>query len=107
MALQASGDLDLGFQVGDHACAFYSSSSNSLDDIVVDYLSAGLQAGHKCFGMVDTPSSVRDRIPGDLYDLDIFDGDTVMYVLRTHPQIYVNGIIITNPHYIPADQLTG
>ena len=193
MARQASGDLDLGFQVGDHVCAFYSSSSNSLDDIVVDYLSAGLQAGHKCFGMVDTPASVRDRIPGDLvsrdgmlhiltedeaympdghfskdafvrgmkakvtealadgyesfravgdesfivrnavdinewfaaeaelneivpdyphfffclYDLDIFDGDTVMYVLRTHPRIYVNGMVITNPHYTPADQLPG
>jgi hypothetical protein len=191
MAPRAATDPDLGFQVGDHVCAFYSSSSNSLDEIVVDYLSAGLQAGHKCFCMVDTPSAVRDRIPGDLvsrdgmlhiltedeaympdgqfskdafistmkamvqgafaegydrfravgdesflvrnsvdinewfaaesalntivpdyphfffclYDLDIFDGDTVMYVLRTHPRIYVNGIIITNPHYIPADQL--
>jgi hypothetical protein len=34
-----------------------------------------------------------------LYDLDLFDGDTVMYVLRTHPRIYVNGIIIDNPHH--------
>ena len=34
-----------------------------------------------------------------LYDLDLFDGDTVMYVLRTHPRVYVNGIIIGNPHY--------
>jgi hypothetical protein len=184
---------DLGFQTGDHVCAFYSGSSNSLDDIVVDYLSQGLQAGHKCFGMVDEPSAVRGRIPGDLiardgmlhvltedeaympdgrfskdafitsmrsmvtealsegyghfravgdesfiirhsvdigewfaaeaelntitpdfphfffclYDLELFDGDTVMYVLRTHPRIYVNGIVITNPHYIPAGQLPG
>jgi hypothetical protein len=30
-----------------------------------------------------------------------------MYVLRTHPRIYVNGIVITNPHYLPADQLPG
>jgi hypothetical protein len=184
---------DLGFQTGDHVCAFYNGSSNSLDDIVVDYLSQGLQAGHKCFGMVDEPSAVRGRIPGDLiardgmlhvltedeaympdgrfskdafitsmrsmvtealsegyghfravgdesfiirhsvdigewfaaeaelntitpdfphfffclYDLELFDGDTVMYVLRTHPRIYVNGIVITNPHYTPADQLPG
>jgi hypothetical protein len=42
-----------------------------------------------------------------LYDLELFDGDTVMYVLRTHPRIYVNGILITNPHYTPADQLSG
>jgi MEDS: MEthanogen/methylotroph, DcmR Sensory domain len=40
-----------------------------------------------------------------LYDLDLFDGDTVMRVLRTHPRIYVNGIIIANPHYVPAGQL--
>jgi hypothetical protein len=30
-----------------------------------------------------------------------------MYVLRTHPRIYVNGIVITNPHYLPADRLLG
>ena len=192
MVVRAPGDPDLGFRVGDHVCAFYNGSNNSLGDIVVGYLSAGLQAGHKCFGMVEDPSSVRDRIPRDLvsrdgmlriltedeaympdgtfskdafigrmetlvqaafadgydrfravgnesfiirhgvdikewfaaeselnvivpdyphfffclYDLDLFDGDTVMYVLRTHPRIYVNGVIITNPHYVPADQLT-
>src|SRR5579862_8171739 len=57
---------DLEFQIGDHVCAFYNASSNSVDDIVVDYLSKGLQAGHKCFGMVDDPSSVQARIPGEL-----------------------------------------
>ena len=184
---------DFGFQTGDHVCAFYNGSSNSLDDIVVDYLSKGLEAGNKCFGMVDEPSSVHGRIPrelvgrdgmlsvltedeaympdghfskdtfirnmramvqealadgydsfravGDesfivrnavdisewfaaeaelntivpdyphfffcLYDLEQFDGDTVMYVLRTHPRIYVNGVVITNPHYLPADQPPG
>ena len=187
MVLRAESP-ELGFQIGDHVCAFYNSSSNSVDDIVVDYLSRGLAAGHKCFGMVDEPSSVQGRIPGELvsrtgmlrvltedeaympdghfskdtfirnmtemvteafaegydrfravgdesflinnavdlnewfaaeselnkilpdyphfffclYDLDLFDGDTVMYVLRTHPRIYVNGIVITNPHYLPA-----
>jgi hypothetical protein len=190
---QAQENPGLGFQPGDHVCAFYNSSTNSVDDIVVDYISKGLRAGHKCFGMVDTPDTVQGRIPRDLitrdgslniltedeaympdghfskdafigametmvheafaegydrfravgdesfiirnsvdmkewfaaeaalstlvpdyphfffclYDLDLFGGDTVMYVLRTHPRIYVNGIIITNPHYIPADQLPG
>ena len=37
-----------------------------------------------------------------LYDLDLFDGEMVMYVLKTHPRIFVNGMIITNPHYIPS-----
>ena len=41
-----------------------------------------------------------------LYDLDLFDGDTVMYVLRTHPRVYVNGIVISNPHY-QADPAAG
>jgi hypothetical protein len=191
LAQHASDTPELGFRLGDHVCAFYNGST-SLDDIVVDYLSQGLRDGHKCFGMVDTPSTVRDRIPADLvsredslriltedeaympdghfskdafirqmkdmvqgafadgyerfravgdesfivrnsvdigewfaaeaelneivpdyphfffclYDLDLFDGDTVMYVLKTHPRIYVNGIVITNPHYVPADQLS-
>jgi hypothetical protein len=34
-----------------------------------------------------------------LYDLDLFDGGTIMHVLRTHPKVYVNGILISNPHY--------
>ena len=33
-----------------------------------------------------------------LYDLDVFDGGTIMHVLRTHPRVYVNGILIDNPH---------
>jgi hypothetical protein len=41
-----------------------------------------------------------------LYDLDQFDGSTIMRVLRTHPRVYVNGILIDNPHY-QADQVPG
>jgi hypothetical protein len=41
-----------------------------------------------------------------LYDLDLFDGAAVMHVLRTHPRVYVNGIIIGNPHY-QADPFPG
>ena len=42
-----------------------------------------------------------------LYNLDLFDGETVMYVLKTHPRIFVNGMIITNPYYVPARQFPG
>jgi hypothetical protein len=190
---RAADHPDLDFKLGDHVCAFYNGGTNSLDDIVVDYISRGLRDGHKCFCMVDEPSTVRDRIPpelvarpdalriltedeaympdghfsseafistmeglvgdafaagytrfravGDesfiirnsvslgewfaaeaelnnlvpdyphfffcLYDLDLFDGDTVMHVLRTHPRIYVNGMVINNPHYSPADRPPG
>ena len=41
-----------------------------------------------------------------LYDPDVFDGGTIMHVLRTHPRVYVNGILIDNPHY-QADPLPG
>lgn len=37
-----------------------------------------------------------------LYDLDQFDGAAVMHVLRTHPRVYVNGILLGNPHYQAA-----
>jgi hypothetical protein len=192
MTIPASQDPSLGFLPGDHVCAFYSSSRNVLDDIVVDYITKGLAAGNKVFCMVDQPSAVQGRIlpklvardgmlniltedeaymphghfskdtfirnmqamvleafahgydsfraVGDesfiirngvdigewfaaeselnsivpdyphfffcLYDLDQFDGGTVMHVLRTHPRVYVNGILIDNPHY-QADQLPG
>lgn len=183
---------DLGFQVGDHVCAFYNEGGNALDDIFVDYVSKGLQAGNKCvsFSFADTASSVRGRIPGELvqregilqfvtdaeailddggfskdalirkmeamvkealsdgyerfwvicdvafvvqnelpiknwfafeaivnefaprypqflmclYNLDRFSGEMVMNVLQTHPRLFVNGIIIPNPHYVPPRQ---
>jgi hypothetical protein len=184
---------DLVFQPGDHICAFYNGGENLLDDIVVDFVSTGLQAGNKCICFMDSPSSVRDRIPGELmpkddilqffteeegylpeghfstdsflrgmeaavkgtlsegyerlwligdttvvirkaidlktwfatesqvsefaprypqfimclYNLDLYDGETVMYVLRTHTRIYVNGLIIANPYYIPKRQFLG
>jgi hypothetical protein len=193
MSLRASDIAELGFQVGDHVCAFYNGGGNSLDGIIVDYVSKGLRAGNKCVCMIDTASSVRDRIPGELvsrdgilqfltedeaylpegyfskdtfirkmeatvkeafsdgydrfravgdvsfivrnavdiktwfaaeselnkiapqyphflfclYNLDLFDGETVMYVLKTHPRIFVNGLIITNPYYIPTRQFLG
>jgi DcmR-like sensory protein len=42
-----------------------------------------------------------------LYDLDLFDGEAVMYVLQTHPRIFVSGMIITNPYYIPRRRFPG
>jgi hypothetical protein len=77
MTIPAAQDPSLGFVPGDHVCASYRSSRNVLDDIVVDYITKGLPGGNKVCC---------------LYDLDLFDGDTVMHVLRTHPRVYVNGI---------------
>jgi hypothetical protein len=175
MSLHAPDIPEFGFRVGDHICAFYNEGGDSLDDIIVDYVCKGLQAGDKCVCMIDTASSVRDRIPGELvsrdgilqfvtedegylpeghfskdtfirsleamvqgvlsarnavdmkswvaaesevnelaprypqflmclYNLNLFDGEAVMYVLKTHPRIFVNGMIIANPYYIPRRQ---
>jgi MEDS: MEthanogen/methylotroph, DcmR Sensory domain len=192
MTIPAAQDAGLGFVPGDHVCAFYNGSRNMLDDIVVDYVTKGLQAGNRVFCMVDDPAAVQGKIPaqlvardgmlnvltedeaympdghfsrdafirgmkdrireaaehgydsfravGDetfivrhgvdirewfaaesqlneidpafphfffcLYDVDLFDGSTIMHVLRTHPRVYVNGILISNPHY-QAGQLPG
>jgi hypothetical protein len=190
MATSAVQDPGFGFVAGDHVCAFYSSRRNPLDDLVIDFVTNGLQAGSQVFCMVDRPSQVRSRIPAELgaedgrlvvltadeayrpggqfskdafiaaiktkiaeasahgyaslravgdesfivrnrvdikewfaaeaelntivpefphfffclYDLDLFDGNAVRHVLRTHPRVYVNGILIDNPHY-QADRL--
>jgi hypothetical protein len=192
MEIPAAQEPSLGFAPGDHVCAFYSGSRNVLDDIVVDYITKGLEAGDRVFCMVDQPSSVQSRVLpqliakdgmlrvltedeaympdgrfskdtfirdmramvmessahgydsfracGDesflvrhgvdlsewfaaeselnsivpdyphlffcLYDLDLFDGAAIMHVLRTHPRVYVNGILIGNPHY-QADPVSG
>ena len=190
MNSRAPDIADLGFKVSDHVCAFYNEGSNSLDDIVVDYVSNGLRARNKCacFTSARTASSVRDRIPGELmkpegilqfftqaeaflaggefskvafqrdmeglvkealsggyercwvladaafivrnsfsidewfafeaevnefaprypwfgmclYNLDRFDGELVMKVFQTHPRIFVNGMVIDNPYYVPT-----
>jgi DcmR-like sensory protein len=189
MTPDASDLPDLALHVGDHVCAFYNGA-DLLNDIVADFASKALQARDKCICFVDTPSSVRERIPGDLmprgdilqffteeegylpeghfskdafirnleatvqgvlsggydrlwlvgdtsvvvrnavdpktwfaaesevselaprypqfimclYDLDLYDGEMVMYVLKTHTRVFVNGLIITNPYYIPKQQ---
>jgi hypothetical protein len=36
-----------------------------------------------------------------LYDLDQWAGDLVMSVLKTHPRIFVNGLVLSNPYYLP------
>jgi hypothetical protein len=186
--VRSPGNPDLAAHTSEHMCAFYNGS-DSLNDIVVDYITEGLRANQKCFAMVDTPSSIEHRIPpglasregmlrvltedegympeghfaketfvdtmgsmvraafdegysyfravGDesfiirnrvdigewfaaefelnkivpdyphfffcLYDLELFDGDTVLHVLKTHPKIYTNGVVIANPHYTEAD----
>ena len=39
-----------------------------------------------------------------VYDLDRWAGELVMSVLRTHPRIFVNGLVLNNPYYVPLRQ---
>lgn len=42
-----------------------------------------------------------------LYDLNEIDGALVVYVLKTHPRILLNGMVIQNPYYIPPGEFLG
>jgi hypothetical protein len=52
MTIPAAQDPILGFVPGDHVCAFYSSSRNLLDDIIVDGI------------VIGNPHYQADRRPG-------------------------------------------
>ena len=39
-----------------------------------------------------------------LYDLDRFSGEVVVNVIKTHPQILVQGILVENPYYVEPDE---
>jgi hypothetical protein len=39
-----------------------------------------------------------------LYDLDRFSGEIVVNVVKTHPQVMVQGILVENPYYIGPDE---
>jgi hypothetical protein len=40
-------------------------------------------------------------------DLDLLDGEAARHLLRTHPRIHINGIIVPNSNYIPTQYFLG
>jgi hypothetical protein len=42
-----------------------------------------------------------------LYDLDRWAGELIMSVIQTHPRVFVNGLILDNPYYVPLHQFLG
>lgn len=41
-----------------------------------------------------------------MYDLERFSGDVVVDILKTHPRVLINGMIVENPYYVdPAEFL--
>src|ERR1700722_15257105 len=39
-----------------------------------------------------------------LYDLDLFSGEVVVNVVKTHPQELIQGILVENPYYVGPDE---
>ena len=39
-----------------------------------------------------------------LYDLDHFNGEMLMDVLKTHPKVLVGGMLLANPYYLEPDE---
>lgn len=39
-----------------------------------------------------------------LYDLDRFGGEVVVNVVKTHPQVLIQGILVENPYYVGPDE---
>jgi len=39
-----------------------------------------------------------------LYDLDLFSGEVVVNIVRTHPQVLIQGILVENPYYLGPDE---
>lgn len=39
-----------------------------------------------------------------LYDLDRFDGDVIVSIVKTHPKVVICGMVVENPYYIGPDE---
>jgi hypothetical protein len=39
-----------------------------------------------------------------LYDLDRFSGEVVVNIVKTHPQVLIQGILVENPYYLGTDE---
>jgi hypothetical protein len=39
-----------------------------------------------------------------LYDLDLFSGEVVVNIVKTHPQVLIQGILVENPYYLDPDE---
>jgi MEDS: MEthanogen/methylotroph, DcmR Sensory domain len=42
-----------------------------------------------------------------LYDLDLFSGEVVVNIVRTHPQVLIQGILVENPYYLRPEEFLG
>lgn len=81
-----SGLTGVALDVGDHICAFYRGEAER-DQMLVPYLRAGLRAGDKCIGVVD--SADPDEVSTALHDEA--RRDTEQLVLYRSDESYLLG----------------
>lgn len=41
-----------------------------------------------------------------MYDLDRFDGDVIVPIVRAHPRVWMNGVVLTNPYYMRSEHFS-
>ena len=46
------------------------------------------------------------QVTACLYDLDRFDGDVIVPIVRAHPRVWMNGVVLTNPYYLQSEHLS-
>lgn len=39
-----------------------------------------------------------------LYDLNLFSGEVVINIVKTHPQVLIQGILVENPYYVEPEE---
>jgi MEDS: MEthanogen/methylotroph, DcmR Sensory domain len=46
------------------------------------------------------------QVTACLYDLDRFDGDVIVPLVRAHPKVWMNGVVLTNPYYLQSEHFS-
>lgn len=46
------------------------------------------------------------QVTACLYDLDRFDGDVIVPIVRAHPRVWMNGVVLTNPYYLQSEHFS-
>jgi hypothetical protein len=46
------------------------------------------------------------QVTACLYDLDRFGGDVIVPIVRAHPKVWMNGVVLTNPYYLQTEHFS-
>jgi hypothetical protein len=46
------------------------------------------------------------QVTACLCDLDRFDGDVIVPIVRAHPKVWMNGVVLTNPYYLESEHFS-